>query len=103
MCRTFKKALKDGTTDEHWDEIYDHHVFTFKGFPYGVLCVSRYLDGRKKRYELHLNTNKLNECAEVETDIAISGFDYEHTAGKIKLRFIIDESHQVNYVVRFVD
>lgn len=103
MCRAFKKALKDGTIDDRWEEISDHHVFTFKGFPCGVMCVSRYLDGKKKRYELHLNTSKLNECAEVDTDAIITGFDYEHTAGKIKMKFIIDDAHMVGYNVKFVD
>lgn len=103
MCRAFKKAMKDGTIDERWDEICDHHVFTFRGFPYGVLCVSRYVDGRKKRYELHLNTLKLNECAEVSVDTVITGFDYEHTAGRIKLKFQIDDEHEVCYNVKFMD
>lgn len=103
LCRAFKKAIKDGTVDERWDEIYNHHVFTFKGFPHGVFCVSRYVDGRKKRYELHLNTLNLNECAEVSIDTVITGFDYEHTVGKIRLIFTVDDSHEVCYLVKFVD
>lgn len=92
LCRAFKKALKDGTVDERWDEVGDHHIFTFRNLKPAVVCVSRYVEGRKLRYELHMHT-----ISEVELNIRIYGFDYEHRSGKLKLRFDAGDDHEISF------
>lgn len=92
LCRAFKKAMKDGTVDDKWDEIGDHYVYTFRNLKPAVACVTRYEEGRKKKYELHLHTE-----SDIELDVSIVGFDYEHRGSILKLIFDTTDGHKVSF------
>lgn len=96
LCRAFKKAIKDGVIDDIWDEVGDHHVFTFRCLKPAVICVSRYESGRKKRYDLHIHTD-----TDVEADVTICGFDYEHRNNVLKLIFDVGDGHTISFRKRY--